>query len=123
MRGTLQQIITGARSAFTRSVKILMGRDGRLYFIELSTKAKEFFLQLYKTKKRFPASLNRVLKQKITQLIGVHIDELSAIFPECDFRVLQSGEDFISLKLDDKNTVRVPATYAVIQNKTPDRPK
>lgn len=120
MRGTLQQIITDDRTDFAISVKILLGKTGKLYFIELSTKAKDFFLHLYKTKKEFPASLNRVLRQKVTQLIGVHLDELSTIFPATDFHILHSGEDSISLKFGDENIVSIPATYGIIQNKTVD---
>ena len=120
MRGTLQQIIAEDRSDFTNSVKALLGETGRLYFIELSTTAKDFFLHLYKTIRGFPATLDRVLKQKVTQLIGVHVDDLSAIFPASDFHILLSGEDSITLKFDDENVVGVPATFGIIQNRTAD---
>ncbi len=116
MRGTLQQILNDDRPGFSESISDLLGQHGKLYFIELSTEAKTFFVKLFQEKGGLPPMLRRVLTQKVTQLVGVHTDDLIHIFPPERFTILSSGRSSIALKTSAHETVDVPATYGVIQN-------
>lgn len=117
MRGTLQQILSIDRLDFARSISILMGTTGRFYFIELSTTAKSFFIQLHKERGGLPETLKRVLSQKVTQLIGVHEEDIPKIFPDSDFNIITSGQGVVALKVSATEHVGVPATYAIIENR------
>jgi SAM-dependent methyltransferase len=114
MRGTLQQILINDRDAFVESLALLLGRNGILYFIELSDDAKNYFFRLKLKLGDFPKQLKRVLTEKVTELVGVNESELDKIFPPDTFSIELKGSSTIALKLDDNHYADVPATYAVI---------
>lgn len=114
MRGTLQQILHDDRNAFTASIDILLGSEGRLYFIELSTEAQSFFLNLHSKLGGLPPELKRVLAEKVTKMVGVGLEEVDQIFDKSKFKIHGKGTTTIALKVNKTELVYVPAVYGLI---------
>lgn len=115
MRGTLQQILLQDRGQFTDAIKKILGTDGCIYFIELSDEAKNFFFRLRLKLGDFPPQLKRVLSEKVTELVGVSLNDVEEIFPVENFTHLQKGRSTIALKLSAEQYVNVPAVYGVLK--------
>jgi SAM-dependent methyltransferase len=114
MRGTLQQILHGDRKAFSASMDILLGSEGRLYFVELSTEAQSFFLDLHRKLGGLPPELKRVLAEKVTKMVGVGLEEVDRIFDKTKFKINGRGKTTIALKVNKEECVYVPAVYGLI---------
>ena len=114
MRGTLQQILHGDRKAFSASMDILLGSEGRLYFVELSTEAQSFFLDLHRKLGGLPPELKRVLAEKVTKMVGVGLEEVDRIFDKTKFKINGKGKTTIALKVNKEECVYVPAVYGLI---------
>lgn len=117
MRGMLQQILQIDRGKFTEAIKILLQSNGKLYFTELSTDAGVFFLDLKRKLGQFPPQLQRVLTEKVTKMVGVNLNDIDHIFDVENFNVLEKGVTTISLKVDEKNHIGVPAVYGLVSLK------
>jgi SAM-dependent methyltransferase len=115
MRGILQQILPQDRKAFRRGIAGLLGKEGVLYLIELSTEAPSFFMNLHREMGGLPPPLKRVIQEKVTQMVGVNQEVLQEVFPADEFVILESGADTIALKTVENQWVGVPAVYAMVK--------
>ncbi len=115
MRGILQQVLPTDREAFKEGIERLLGKEGVLYLIELSTEAPAFFMNLHRQMGGLPPPLKRVIMEKVTQMVGVNKEILTEVFPSDRFTILETGSDNIALKTLEDQWVGVPAVYAVIK--------
>ncbi len=116
MRGVLQQVLEEDREEFINGIRYLLGTKGTVYLVELSPTARLFFADLFKKLGYLPENLKRVITNKVTKLVGVSQENITELFPENKFQIIEVGEKTIALETEENCYEGVPATYAIIKN-------
>ncbi|MGK7871963.1 MAG: class I SAM-dependent methyltransferase [Xenococcaceae cyanobacterium] len=113
MRGVLHQIQRQDRSLVAEQLKILLGKKGTLYLIELALDPHILLVQKGQ-KQAIPSKLKKVLECNI--MPGeVSLEDLKMLFPTTEFSILKSGEALMQMEEEvDGESVQFPGLYAVI---------
>ena len=117
MRAVIHQLSPADHSTAVQSIERLIGRNGTLYLIELSSAAEPFFAQLIQQYGP-PPGLARVFQHQITPGM-LHEDNLTALFPVDRFTLLKTGPSHIHTvhSLPTGEVVKVPAFYAILRRR------
>jgi SAM-dependent methyltransferase len=109
MRGVFHMIRWSDRPRFVASLGILIGRDGTLYQIELSSKS---ILHLRSLPPEVFARIPKVMKR-----VGFNLDERQKFYPDKDWILLEEGDGvFIrSIPLPDGKVGSLPANYLILR--------
>ena len=99
--------------------KRLLGINGTLYLIELSSAAEPCFAQLI-AQHGLPPGLARVFQHQITPGM-VNENDLEVLFPSDRFTILGTGKSHIHTvhTLPTGEIAKVPAFYAIIRRRRP----
>jgi len=117
MRTLLHQLSPADHATAIQSIERLLGRNGVLYLIELSSAAEPFFAQLIKQYGP-PPGLARVFQHQITPGM-LNENELEKLFPPDRFTLLRTGKSYIQTvhSLPTGEVVKVPAFYAILRQR------
>ena len=117
MRAVLHQLLSTDQATAIRSIEHLLGRNGILYLIELSSAAEPYFNQLIQQYGP-PPGLARVFQHEITPGM-LDENDLEALFPPDRFTLLRTGKSHIHTmhKLPTGDVVKVPAFYAILRRR------
>jgi SAM-dependent methyltransferase len=117
MRTVLHQLAPEDHATAIQSIERLLGAQGTLYLIELSSAAEPYFAQLIQQHGP-PPGLARVFQHEITPGM-LNENNLEALFPPDRFTRLSTGPSYIQTvhTLPTGEVVRVPAFYAVFQQR------
>ena len=115
MRAVLHQLSPADHTTAIQSIERLLGTEGILYFIELSSAAEPYFAQLI-TQYGPPPGLARVFQHAITPGM-VNENDLDVLFPPDRFALLRTGQSHIHTvhTLPTGEVVKVPAFYAILR--------
>jgi SAM-dependent methyltransferase len=115
MRTGFHHLPTENRETLAQSLRILLGKQGIMYLIELGTGCIDFFNSLVEMYGNLPYELSLVMEHGILPGI-VTAEDIALYFP--DFEIVSQGEDlFQSIhQLPDGNYATPPAFWAVIKH-------
>jgi SAM-dependent methyltransferase len=118
VRAVLHQLSPADHATAIQSIERLLGTDGILYLIELSSGAEAYFAQLI-TQYGPPPGLARVFQHEITPGM-LNENGLEALFPPERFTLLGTGQSYIHTvhTLHTGEVVKVPAFYAIFQHRS-----
>jgi SAM-dependent methyltransferase len=113
MRGVLHMIKRQDRANFILSLKILLGKKGTLYQIEL---ASESILHLRALPEDVFASIPKVARR-----VGFNFGEREKFYPDADWKVLAQGDGVTirSIPLADGKVDPMPANYLILRRRFP----
>jgi len=119
MRTVLHQLSPSDHATAIESLDRLLGMNGTLYLIELSSAAEPYFAQLI-AQHGPPPGLARVFQHQITPGM-VNESNLEVLFPSDRFTILGTGKTHIHTvhTLPTGEIARVPAFYAIIRRRRP----
>jgi len=86
MRGILHQIQPADRPAIIHSLQTLMGTQGKLFLMELSSQAKQLFQTLTAQLGAPPPQLAQIFKQGIVPA-DITPEEIRTLFPEDQYKI------------------------------------
>ncbi|NEO32148.1 MAG: class I SAM-dependent methyltransferase [Symploca sp. SIO3C6] len=118
MRGAFHHIPVERRYDCAKSLQILLGNQGIIYLIEISTKAINYFNSLRaEMKYKNPHKERTILFEHGIRPGTVALKDIVNFFSE--FEVLKSGEDFfdIAVPLPNGDYPKLPALYTVMKHK------
>ena len=117
MRTVLHQLSPADHATAIQSIERLLGVNGILYLIELSSTAEPYFAQLIKQYGP-PPGLARVFQHQITPGM-VNENDLDVLFPPDRFTFLRTGQSQIHTvhTLSTGEVVKVPAFYAILRQR------
>lgn len=115
MRTGFHHIPIEKREILAQSLRILLGKQGVMYLIELGAGCIDFFNSLAEMYGKIPYELSLVMEHGISPGI-VTAEDITLYFP--DFEILSQGEGlFQSIhKLPDGNYATPPAFWSVIKH-------
>lgn len=115
MRAVLHQLSPEDQQVAVQSIGRLLGKNGTLYLIELSSAAEPFFAQLIQQYGP-PPGLARVFQHQITPGM-LHENNLRSLFPSDQFTLLGTGSSHIRTvhTLPTGEVVKVPAFHAILR--------
>ncbi|WP_373530644.1 class I SAM-dependent methyltransferase [Nostoc sp.] len=115
MRTGFHHIPIEKREMLAQSLRILLGKHGVMYLIELGAGCIDFFNSLSETYGKLPYELSLVMEHGIRPGI-VRAEDIAVYFP--DFDILSQGEDLFQSvhKLPDGKYATPPALWAVIKH-------
>jgi len=118
MRAVLHQLSPSDHATAVRSIERLLGKNGILYLVELSSAAEPFFAKLIADYGP-PPGLARVFQHQITPGM-LHEDSLTALFRSDQFALLKTGPSHIRTvhSLPTGEVAKVPAFYAILQRQS-----
>lgn len=90
MRGLLHQIQPADRLSIINSLQILMGTQGQLFLMELSSQAKQLFQRLTEQLGAPPPQLAQIFKQGIVPA-DITPEEIRTLFPENQYEIEDMG--------------------------------
>ena len=119
MRTVLHQLSPSDHATAIESLDRLLGKNGTLYLIELSSAAEPYFAQLI-AQHGPPPGLARVFQHQITPGM-VKESDLEVLFPSDRFTILGTGKSQIHTvhTLPTGEIAKVPAFYAIIRRRRP----
>jgi SAM-dependent methyltransferase len=117
MRTVLHQLSPADHATAIQSIERLLGANGILYMIELSSAAEGYFAQLIEQHGP-PPGLARVFQHGITPGM-LNENDLTMLFPPDRFTVCSTGRSQVHTvhTLLTGEVVKVPAFYAVIRQR------
>jgi SAM-dependent methyltransferase len=117
MRTVLHQLSPADHATAIQSIERLLGANGILYMIELSSAAEGYFAQLIEQHGP-PPGLARVFQHGITPGM-LNENDLTMLFPADRFTVCSTGRSQVHTvhTLLTGEVVKVPAFYAVIRQR------
>ena len=117
MRAVLHQLSHADHATAIQSIERLLGRQGVLYLVELSSAAEPYFAQLI-TQYGPPPGLARVFQHQITPGM-LHEHTLDSLFPSDRFILLVTGPSHIHTvhTLPTGEVVKVPAFFAILRRR------
>ena len=117
MRGVLHQIKEEDISAFRKSLRTLLGKQGHLYCIEVSDKIREHFNTSEGSFNKLPQRMQQVFISNLPPK-GLSLSNISKYFPDDKFKVILSGEARLNTNIQYSNEVPIyiPAVFVLIQN-------
>lgn len=117
MRTVLHQLSPADHATAIRSIEWLLGVEGVLYLIELSSGAESYFAELI-TQYGLPPGLARVFQHEITPGM-LNENDLEALFPSDRFTLLRTGKSLIHTvhTLPTGEVAKVPAFYAILRRR------
>ena len=117
MRTVLHQLSPADHATAIQSIERLLGTNGILYMIELSSAAERYFAQLIEQHGP-PPGLARVFQYGITPGM-LNENDLTMLFPPDRFTVCSTGQSQIHTVhiLLTGEVVKVPAFYAVLRQR------
>lgn len=115
VRAVLHQLSPVDQVTAIQSIERLLGKNGTLYLIELSSGAEPYFAQLI-TQYGMPPGLARVFQHEITPGM-LNEKGLEVLFPPDRFTLHNIGQSYINTVhiLPTGEVVKVPAFYAIFQ--------
>ncbi|MBE9115287.1 class I SAM-dependent methyltransferase [Lusitaniella coriacea LEGE 07157] len=117
MRTGFHHISPEHRDRFAQSLKILLGKTGILYLIELGAGATDYLNSLIELYGEPPRELALVIEHGIRPG-DITEEKIKDFFPDCE--ILDSGEDFLYSDADLQlleGGFKIPTFYAVIKHK------
>ncbi|UJB72652.1 class I SAM-dependent methyltransferase (plasmid) [Acaryochloris sp. 'Moss Beach'] len=90
MRGLLHQIQPADRPSIIHSLQTLMGTQGKLFLMELSSQAKQLFQKLTAQLGAPPPQLAQIFKQGIVPA-DITPEEIRTFFPEDQYKIKDMG--------------------------------
>ena len=117
MRTVLHQLAPADHATAIQSIEWLLGANGILYMIELSSAAERYFAQLIE-QHGAPPGLARVFQHGITPGM-LNENDLTMLFPPDRFTVCSTGQSQVHTvhTLLTGEVVKVPAFYAVLRRR------
>lgn len=117
MRTVLHQLSPADHATAIQSIERLLGANGILYMIELSSAAELYFAQLIEQHGP-PPGLARVFQHGITPGM-LNENDLTTLFPPDRFTVCSTGQSQVHTvhTLLTGEVVKVPAFYAVLRQR------
>ncbi len=117
MRAVLHQLSRSDHATAVQSIERLLGMEGILYLVELSSEAETFFAKLI-AEYGPPPGLARVFQHQITPGM-LHENDLESLFPSDRFTLLDQGLSHIRTthSLPTGEVVKVPAFYAILRRR------
>lgn len=117
MRAVLHQLSPADHATAIHSIERLLGRQGVLYLVELSSAAEPYFAQLI-TQYGPPPGLARVFQHQITPGM-LNENDLDTLFPPDRFTLLRTGPSHIHTvhTLPTGEVVKVPAFFAIFRQR------
>ena len=117
-RAVLHQLSLAHQATAIQSIERLLGMNGVLYLIELSSGAEPYFAQLI-TQYGMPPGLARVFQHEITPGM-LNEKRLKVLFPSDQFTLHDTGQSYINTvhTLPTGEVVKVPAFYAIFQHRS-----
>jgi SAM-dependent methyltransferase len=116
MRGLLHQIAPQHRSTAVETIRILLGKTGVLYMIELTESANMFFAHMRRKNGEAVSAIDKTLSPGITFSYGVNVKKIIEIFPQSQFEVINSSKKFIKFKANtDSGFIDVPSSFIVLK--------
>lgn len=115
MRTGFHHIPVEKREIFAQTLRILLGKQGAMYLIELGVGSINFFNSLAEMYGKIPYEVSLVMEHGISPGM-ITAEDIALHFPE--FEIVSQGEDlFQSIhKLPDGNYATPPAFWAVIKH-------
>lgn len=117
MRTVLHQLSPTDHATAIQSIERLLGMNGILYLVELSSAAEPYFAQLV-TQYGPPPGLARVFQHEITPGM-LNENDLEVLFPPDRFTLLRTGKSLIHTvhTLPTGEVAKVPAFYAIFRRR------
>ncbi len=111
MRGVLHQIRTEDQREFLDVLRLLMGRTGVMYLVEVSQAINELLTE----NNPLPGPLSHALAASLKPT-GISIKSLTDLFPNDQFTILKSDNTSLvtNIKNQDGQSIEIPAIYALI---------
>jgi SAM-dependent methyltransferase len=118
VRAVLHQLSPADQATAVESIERLLGMNGILYLIELSSGAEPYFAQLI-TQYGMPPGLARVFHHEITPGM-LNEKGLEVLFPPDRFTLHDTGQSYLNTvhTLPTGEVVKVPAFYAIFQHRS-----
>lgn len=115
MRGVLHQIQPADRPSIIHSLQTLMGMQGQLFLMELSSQAKQLFQRLTDQLGAPPSQLAQIFKQGIVPA-DITPEEIRTLFPEDQYQIEDMGNISFSTNttLPDGTPLKVPSFCMLI---------
>jgi SAM-dependent methyltransferase len=116
VRGVLHQVLDADRPGLVRSLKTLMGRSGRLYFIEVASDIRDYFARAPDRFSELPAAMQRVFLSRLPPA-GLSVADIPKVFPPGEFRVLESGNAklYTNLCFHNREPIHIPAVFGLVE--------
>ncbi len=115
MRGVLHQVDAAEHPQAVSNFSLLMGRSGRLYFIEVADNIRSYFAGAAHGFHELPKAVQEVFVSNLPPH-GLNLEQLPRLFPAPEFQILASGESHLltNLMLPRGEAVRIPAVYGLV---------
>ncbi len=116
VRGVLHQVLEADRPALVRSLKTLMGEEGRLYFIEVASNIREYFAAGPDRFSELPPIMQRTFLSRLPPS-GLSVEDIPDVFPASEFRVLASGGArlYTNIQFRNQQPIHIPAVFGIVE--------
>jgi len=115
MRGVIHQVKEADHPQAIENLSLLMGRTGRMYFIEVLDNLRAHFSQATERFNELPKAIQDIFVSNLPPR-GITLKQLPELFNSEEFKILDQGPGHLNTNLTLSNglPVQIPAVYAVI---------
>ncbi len=116
VRGVLHQVLEADRPALVEALKTLLGREGRLYFIEVASGIRDYFSAGPDRFSELPAIMQRTFISRLPPT-GLSEQDIPGVFPPDAFRVLASGSArlYTNIRFRNREPIHIPAVFGIVE--------
>jgi len=116
MRGVLHQILEEDLPSFRQTIKTLMGKNGKMYCIEVSDQIRTYFDKSEGNFSRLPKRMQQVFISNLPPK-GLSIDRINTYFPAEEFDVKTSGDTKLNtnIQFSDQEPIFIPAVHVILE--------
>lgn len=116
VRGVLHQVLEVDRPGLVQSLKTLMGRSGRLYFIEVASGIREYFSDGPDRFSELPAIMQRTFLSHLPPA-GLAEEDIPDVFPRSEFRLLETGTArlYTNIRFRNQEPIHIPAVFGIVE--------
>jgi SAM-dependent methyltransferase len=115
MRGVLHQVEADSQAQFVDNLARLMGKQGRLYFIEVADHIRAYFAEASSGFHELPTAVQEVFVSNLPPH-GLNLDMLPRLFPSERFEIIQCGPGGLrtNLVLPSGRAIEIPAVFGLV---------
>lgn len=116
VRGVLHQVLEEDRPGLVQALKTLMGRKGRLYFIEVASGIRDYFAAGPDRFSELPGIMQRTFLSHLPPT-GLSEEDIPGVFPPDEFNLLESGGArlYTNIRFRNREPIHIPAVFGIVE--------
>lgn len=115
VRGVMHQILDKDMPGFIQNLRLLMGAEGKLFFMEVADNIIEYLDSTSPRFSQMPAAMKQALVSNLPPR-GLNFDKVRELFPEKYFTLMNLGRSSLNtnLQIGNGQSLRIPAVFGLV---------